>query len=78
MKIEKLAMADQIWKEKRNHLPLLDDIRIIDREEHWRIRHLKEAVHMLGWPRIEINDIGTNNQKGLIKNCNMSFVKKNE
>ena len=30
------------------HLPLWDEVKITDREEHWRIRHLKEVVHMLG------------------------------
>ena len=37
-------MADYIWKEKGNHLPLWDEVKIIDREELWRIRGLKEAV----------------------------------
>ena len=35
-KIEKSGMADHIWKEKRNHLPLWDEVKIIDRD-HWRI-----------------------------------------
>ena len=61
--IKKLGMADHIWKEKGNHLPLWDKIKIIDREEHWRIRCLKESVHMLGYsnllsrPSIEMNTI---------------------
>ena len=61
--IEKLSMADQIWKEKENHLPLWDKVEIIDRAEHWRIRHLKELAHMLGYndllsrPSIELNTI---------------------
>ena len=56
-------MADHIWKEKRNHLPLWDEVKIIDREEHWRIRRLKEAAHMLSYsdllrrPCIEMNTI---------------------
>ena len=46
--IEKSVMADHIWKEKGNNLLLWDEIKIIDREEHWRIRRLNESVHMLG------------------------------
>ena len=61
--IEKLGMADHIWKEKGNHLPLWDKVEIIDRAEHWRIRRLKESAHMLGYndllsrPSIELNTI---------------------
>ena len=57
------GMADHVWKEKRNHQPLWDKVKIIDREEHWRIRHLKVAAHMLCYsdllsrPSIEINTI---------------------
>ena len=40
-------MADHIWKEKGNHLSLWDEVKIIDKEEHWKIRHLK-AAYMLG------------------------------
>ena len=32
--IEKSGMADHIWKEKGNHLPLRDEVEIIDRAEH--------------------------------------------
>ena len=42
-------MADLIWKEKGNNLPSWDEVRIINREERWIIRCLKEAVHMLGF-----------------------------
>ena len=61
--IEKSGMVDHIWKEKRNHLLLWDEVEIIDREEHWRIRHLKDSAHMLGYndllirPSIEMNTI---------------------
>ena len=61
--IEKSGMADHIRKEKGNHLPLWDQIEIIDWAEHWRIRRLKESAHMLGYndllsrPRIELNKI---------------------
>ena len=40
-----------------------DKVEIIDRAEHWRIRHLKESAHMLGYndllsrPSIELNTI---------------------
>ena len=46
--IEKSGMADHIWNEKGNHLPLWDEVRIIDREEHWKRRRLKESAHMIG------------------------------
>ena len=61
--IEKSGMADHIWKEKGNHLPLWDKVEIIDRAEHWRIRRHKESAHMLGCndlpsrPSIELNTI---------------------
>ena len=61
--IEKSGMADHIWKENGNHLPLWDKVEIIDRVEHWRIRRLKESAHMLGYndllsrPSIELNTI---------------------
>ena len=60
---EKSGMADHIWKENGNHLPLWDKVEIIDRAEHWRIRCLKESAHMLGYndllsrPSIELNTI---------------------
>ena len=46
--IEKTGMADHIWKEKGNNLPLWDEVKIIDWEEHWRIRRINEWAHM--WP----------------------------
>ena len=46
--IKKLDMADHIWKERGNHVPLWDKVEIIDRDELWRIRRLKESAHMLG------------------------------
>ena len=61
--IEKSCMADHIWKEKGNHLPLWDKVEIIYRAEHWRIRRLKEAAHILDYnnllsrPSIELNTI---------------------
>ena len=32
--IEKSGMADYIWKEKGNNQLLLDEVKIIDRQEH--------------------------------------------
>ena len=61
--IEKSGMADHIWKEKRNHLPLWDEVEIIGKAEHWRIRRPKESAHMLGYndllsrPSTEMNTI---------------------
>ena len=61
--IENSGMADYIWKEKINHLPLWNKVNIIDREKHWKRRRLKEAAHMLGYvdllsrPSIEMNTI---------------------
>ena len=61
--IEKLGMVDHIWKEKGNHLPLWDEVEIIDMAENWRIRYLKESAHMLGYydllsrPSIGMNTI---------------------
>ena len=61
--IEKSGMADHIWKEKGNHLPLWDEVKIFDSAEHWRIRLLKESAHVLGYndllnrPSIEMNTI---------------------
>ena len=61
--IEKLGMADHIWKAKGNHLPLWDEVKIIDWGEHWRIRLLKESAHILGCndllsrPSIEMNTV---------------------
>ena len=63
VEIEKSGMADHIWMENGNHLSLWDKVEIIDRAEHWRIRHLKESSHMLGYndllsrPSIELNTI---------------------
>ena len=46
--IEKSGMADHIWKEKGNHLPLKDKVEIIDRAEHWRIRRLNGISTYVG------------------------------
>ena len=70
--IKKMSMSEHLLKEKGSNLALWDEVTKIDREEHWRIRYLKEAVNMLGYinllSRINIKMntiIGTNNQKGL-------------
>ena len=64
--IEKSGRVDHIWKENKNHLHIWDEVEIINREEHWRIRRLEESAHMLGnidLYRDEYN-IRTNNPKG--------------
>ena len=49
--------------ERKGKLSLWDEVKVIDRDEHRRIRHLKESAHMLGYtdllsrPSIEINTI---------------------
>ena len=78
--IEKLDMADHIWKEKGNHLPLWDAVKVIERDEPGRIRRLKESAHMLGYsdlvsrPSIEMNTIWEPIIKKIrfLKNRNMS------
>ena len=44
--IEKSGMVDHTWTEKGNHLPWWYQAKIIDSEEHWKIRLLKEVVYM--------------------------------
>ena len=73
--IEKSCMADHIWKEKRNHLPLWDEVKIIYRQEHWIIKRLKESAHMLSKPSIEMNTIWETIIKKVRKNRNMKSGK---
>ena len=40
--IEKSGIADHIWKEKGNHQPLRDKVKIIFREGHWKRRCFKK------------------------------------
>ena len=76
-------MADHIWKEKGNHLPLWDEVEITDRAEHWRIRRLKESAHILGYndllsrPSIDMTTIWERIIKNRLdkKNLNMSTGK---
>ena len=79
-------MADHIGKEKGYHLPLWNEVEIINREEHWRIRCLKESAHMLSYsdllsrPSIEMNTIWESIIKKVRlkkKNRNMNSGKKN-
>ena len=61
--IEKSGIADHIWKEKGNHLSFGDKVKIIDRDEPWRISHLKEWAHVWGYNDLlsgEIIVINTN------------------
>ena len=61
--MEKSGVAAHIWREKGGHHTLWDQVEIIDKEHHWKIRKLKESVHMLSHknllsqPNIEINTI---------------------
>lgn len=50
-----------MWREKGSHQSPWTEGKILDKEEPWRVRHLKESVHMLDYenllsrPSIEIN-----------------------
>ena len=50
--IDKSGIAEHVWKENGNHLPLWDEVKILDREEHWKLRKLKEAAYMLGYDNL--------------------------
>ena len=52
----KSAMANHIQKEKGNHLSLWDVVKMIDREERRRIKRLKEAVRMVGYSDLYIEE----------------------
>ena len=60
---DKSGVADHIWREKRDHRPLWDQVEIIDKKHYWKIRKLKESAHVLGHknllspPSIKINTI---------------------
>ena len=43
----KSGVAEHIWKEKGNHMPLWEKKQILDRESHWRVRRLKESAYMM-------------------------------
>ena len=45
--VEKSGLADHIWKEIGNHLPLCNQPKIFDRKESWKVKRLKEVTHML-------------------------------
>ena len=67
-------------RRKGNHLPLWDEVEIIYRAEHWRIRRLKESAHMLGHndllrrPGIELNTIW----EQIVKKARYKIKKKSE
>ena len=71
-------MAAHICKEKENHLPLWHIVKIIDSEEYWKRRRLKEAAHLLVYsrgqhsPSIEMNTIW----EPIIKKAKLNFFKK--
>ena len=62
----RIAVSISCWK-----------VEIIDRDEHWRIRRLKESAHMLGYndplskPSIELNIIW----EMIIKKCCITMIK---
>ena len=43
--VEKSDIVDNIWKEKDENYPLWDEVPIRDKECHWKVREIKEAVH---------------------------------
>ena len=43
--VEKSGMAEHAWS-NGDHRPAWDETKIIGREQHWKIRKIKEAVHM--------------------------------
>ena len=45
---EKSGITDHILKEMGNHQPLWNKVKILDKEEQWKRRRLKEAAYMLG------------------------------
>ena len=57
--IENSGIVDHIWKENGNYLPLWDEVKIIDWEEHWKIRCLKRSSYsdLLSRPSIEVDMI---------------------
>lgn len=44
----KLDMVDHVWRKIDRHQHLWNEVKILDREQHWRIRYLKESEHMQG------------------------------
>ena len=47
----KSKLAEHIWTANGDHIPLWNDIKIIDRERFWKERKLKEAAHILLSPK---------------------------
>ena len=43
---EKSKMADHVWNTPGDHMPLWDDVRVIDTERGWKQRKMKEAAHI--------------------------------
>ena len=46
--IEKSCMDDNEGKEKGNPLTIWNEVKILDREEHWRITRLEKSTRMFG------------------------------
>lgn len=59
----KSCMADHVWRGKISHQLLWNKVKLLDKEEHWRVRNLKESVHMVAYedllsrPSVEINTV---------------------
>ena len=43
----KSKLAEHIWSANGDHIPLWNEVKIIDRERFWKERKLKEAAHIL-------------------------------
>lgn len=42
-------MADYVKRKKDSHQPLRNEGKTLDKEERWKVRNLKESVHMLDY-----------------------------
>lgn len=47
--IEKSTMADRVWREKRDHCPIWEEVEIIDSEQQSKISKSKELAHIIGY-----------------------------
>lgn len=47
--IEKSTMADRVWREKRDHCLIWDEVEIIDSEQQSKISKSKELAHIIGY-----------------------------
>ena len=47
----KSKLAEHIWTANGDHIPLWNDIKIMDKARHWEEKKLKEAAHILLSPK---------------------------